>query len=304
MALLAIPIIARATDAVDQSFPTTVFPSTINSTKVMAQTFTASTTGQIDRVSLALETHSQFVTGWVQIRPVAADGSPTGGTLQPTATPIQVTYSFGATYHDFTIDPAYPITAGTQYAIVWTTRVGIAYWWGSSFDAYTGGQQWLACIGCGWTSVAAKDLAFKTWVSSTPTNQPPVVAADHPAVAVNEGTPAANTGTFSDPDGNAVALTASSGTLTKSGTSAGTWSWSAAAQRRGRLAHHHHHRRRRQRGNVDDVVPSHRRRRGAHRLHQRSRVDRHRREPPSIWPAAPPARARPTTPPASRTAGP
>jgi hypothetical protein len=229
VALLAIPIIARATDAVDQSFPTTVFPGTINSTKVMAQTFTASTTGQVDRVSLALETHSQFVTGWVQIRPVAADGSPTGGTFQPTATPMQVTYSFGAAYHDFTIDPAYPVTAGTQYAIVWTTRVGVAYWWGSSFDAYTGGQQWLACIGCGWTSVPAKDLAFKTWVSSTPTNQPPAVAADHPAVAVNEGTPAANTGTFSDPDGNAVALSASSGTLTKSGTSAGTWSWSAGA---------------------------------------------------------------------------
>ena len=228
--LLAIPAQAIATaDAVDQSFPTTVLPNTINSTKVMAQTFTASTIGQIDRVSLALETHSQLVTGWVQIRTVAADGSPTGGTLQPSSTPIQFTYAFGSAYHDFAISPAFPITAGTQYAIVWTTRVGTAYWWGSSFDAYAGGHEWLACSGCGWSSFATKDLAFKTWVSTTPTNQPPVVAANHPAVAVNEGTPAANTGTFSDPDGNAVALTASSGTITESGTSIGTWSWSAPA---------------------------------------------------------------------------
>lgn len=229
--LLAIPIIARATaDAVDQAFPTNLLPNQMNSTKLMAQTFTASTTGQIDKVSLTLESHYQLITGWVQIRTVAADGSPTGGTLQPAATPIQFTYALGgSTYHDFTISPAFPITAGTQYAIVWTAKVGTGYWWGSNFDAYTGGQQWLSCTGCAWTPSATRDLAFKTWVTTTPTNQPPVVAADHPAVTVTEGTVPANTGTFSDPDGNAVALSASSGTITKSGTSTGTWSWAAPA---------------------------------------------------------------------------
>jgi hypothetical protein len=230
VALLSIPIIARATtDTVDQAFPTNVLPSQVNSTKLMAQTFTASTTGQIDKVSLSLESHSQPITGWVQIRTVAADGSPTGGTLQPNTTPVQFTYPFGNAYHEYTISPAFPITAGTHYAIVWMAKVGIGFWWGSNFDAYTGGQQWAACTGCGWSSFAARDLAFKTWVATTPTNQPPAAAADHPAVAVNEGTPATNTGTFSDPDGNPVALTASSGALTKSGTSTGTWSWSAAA---------------------------------------------------------------------------
>ncbi|HEY8839912.1 MAG TPA: PKD domain-containing protein, partial [Candidatus Dormibacteraeota bacterium] len=230
--LLAIPAQALATaDAVDQAFPTNVVPSQVNSTKLMAQTFTASITGQIDKVSLSLESHLQPITGWVQIRTVAADGSPTGGTLQPAAIPIQFTYAFGgSTYHDYTISPAFPITAGTQYAIVWVAKVGTGFWWGSNFDAYVDrGQQWGACTGCGWTPFAARDLAFKTWVATTPTNQPPVASADHPAVAVNEGTPAGNTGTFSDPDGNPVALTASSGTVTKSGTSSGTWSWSAAA---------------------------------------------------------------------------
>ena len=227
--LLAIPAQAiAATDVIDQSFPTTVLPNVANSTKVMAQTFTASITGQIDKVSLTLETHYQVVTGWVQIRTVAADGSPTGGTFQPATTPIQFSYAFGSTYHDYAISPAFPITAGTKYAILWTAKVGTGFWWGSSFDAYPAGQQWLACIGCGWTSYPTKDLAFKTWVAATPTNQAPVVGADHPAVAVDEGTPPTNTGTFSDPDGNSVTLTASSGSLLKSGTSSGTWSWSAA----------------------------------------------------------------------------
>jgi PKD domain-containing protein/Big-like domain-containing protein len=229
--LLAVPGSAVATtDTVDQSFPSTVIPNSLNSTKLIAQTFTASATGQIDKVSLALETHSQLVTGWVQIRTVAADGSPTGGTTQPTTTPIQFTYPFGNAYHDFTISPAFPITAGTQYAIVWTDRVGTAYWWGTSMDAYAGGQGWLSCNGCAWfASSPTRDLAFKTWVASAATNQPPLVAADHPAVAVNEGSAHSNSGTFSDPDGNAVTLAASSGSITKSGTSSGTWTWSAAA---------------------------------------------------------------------------
>jgi hypothetical protein len=230
--LLAIPAQALATaDAVDQAFPTNVLPTSLNSTKLMAQTFTAGTTGQIDRVSLALESHSQLITGWVQIRTVATDGSPTGGTLQPDSTPIQFTYAFGgSTYHDYMISPAFPITAGTQYAIVWTAKVGTGFWWGSNFDAYIGGgQQWGACTGCGWTPFATRDLAFKTWVATTPTNQPPVVGADHPAVVVSEGTSAGNTGTFSDPDGDSVNISASSGSITKNGTSSGTWSWSAAA---------------------------------------------------------------------------
>ncbi len=172
----------------------------------------------------------------MQIRTLAADGSPAGGTLWPTSTPIQFMYGFGNAYHDYTISPAFPITAGTQYAIVWTAKVGTGFWWGSNFDAYTGGQQWLSCVGCAWFPSATKDLAFKTCVATTATNQPPVVAADHPAVAVNEGTAAANTGTFSDPDGNAVTLTASSGTLTKSGTSTGTWSWFSPASDEGALA--------------------------------------------------------------------
>src|SRR5207248_7848435 len=57
-------------------------------------------------------------------------------------------------------------------------------------------------------------------------NSPPTIARDQAAITVDEGSPAANTGTFSDPDGNGtVTLTASVGTLTRDDT-AGTWNWS------------------------------------------------------------------------------
>jgi PKD domain len=213
----------------DQGLPTTIFPGVQNSFKVMAQTFTAGTTGQIDKVSLALETHSQQASGWLQIRAASADGSPSGGTQRPTAaTLISINFPLGNSYNDFPISPSFPITAGTQYAIVWTTNVGIAYWWGtSSQTAYTAGQGWFACSGCGWSLSSnfsrTQDLAFETWVAKAA-----AVAVDHPSVNVSEGAPAANTGTYSDPGGHTVTFSASSGAVTKTGTSSGTWSWSAA----------------------------------------------------------------------------
>lgn len=57
-------------------------------------------------------------------------------------------------------------------------------------------------------------------------NDPPEVDADADSVTVPEGTTATNDGTVSDPDGDAVSLTASAGTVT--GPSGGNWSWSLA----------------------------------------------------------------------------
>jgi subtilisin family serine protease len=55
-------------------------------------------------------------------------------------------------------------------------------------------------------------------------NSPPTIAADNAGVTVNEGSTATNTGTFSDPEGDPVTLSASRGTVTDTG--GGTWSWS------------------------------------------------------------------------------
>ena len=55
-------------------------------------------------------------------------------------------------------------------------------------------------------------------------NAPPTLGADTDPVTVDEGAVAANTGTFSDPEGDPVTLSASIGTVSDTG--GGTWSWS------------------------------------------------------------------------------
>lgn len=60
-------------------------------------------------------------------------------------------------------------------------------------------------------------------------NFAPTVAADQAAVTAFEGQTATNTGTFADSDLDIVELSASLGTITKSGVSSGTWNWSLTA---------------------------------------------------------------------------
>jgi uncharacterized repeat protein (TIGR01451 family) len=55
---------------------------------------------------------------------------------------------------------------------------------------------------------------------------PAMVVPDQLAVSVVEGQPASNTGTFDEPNGNTVTITASVGSISQSGGSSGTWSWS------------------------------------------------------------------------------
>jgi hypothetical protein len=55
-------------------------------------------------------------------------------------------------------------------------------------------------------------------------NGAPVIARDNANATVNEGQTAANTGTFSDPEGDAVTLTSSIGTVSDTG--GGKWAWS------------------------------------------------------------------------------
>lgn len=63
-------------------------------------------------------------------------------------------------------------------------------------------------------------------ITVTDAAEPPLVARDNASVTVNEASSAANTGTFSDVEGNAtVTLSASVGSVTADNM-AGTWSWS------------------------------------------------------------------------------
>ena len=70
------------------------------------------------------------------------------------------------------------------------------------------------------------NLSFEITGTGTcaPTNSAPVVAADEATVTVDEADTATNTGTWSDPDGDAVIVSSSIGDVSTD--SDGTWSWS------------------------------------------------------------------------------
>src|SRR5204862_6736033 len=75
------------------------------------------------------------------------------------------------------------------------------------------------------TATNADGLTATTTFAVSFSDVAPSVAADTSAVSAPENTLAANSGTFGDYD-DAVTITASSGTVSQSGTQVGTWSWS------------------------------------------------------------------------------
>lgn len=215
-----------ATPTVDQQ--QLVYTGT-QSPLVAAQTFTAGATAQLVRVSLPFYTGFGRVTVGIQS---TSGGKPSGTYL--TSTTWSGSQSCCAQFYDFNFSSPVALTKGAQYAIVVHRLAGSFNLYYSSFapSSFSGGQLYVSTCdtaGCTWWSggTFGADFAFKTWVLAGTANQPPTVAADNAAVSVPEGTGPANTGTFSDPDGDAVAVTASSGTVTKSGGSSGTWSWTA-----------------------------------------------------------------------------
>jgi len=71
---------------------------------------------------------------------------------------------------------------------------------------------------------AQSNVATAT-ITVAPVNDPPSLSPGG-NVTVNEGQPAANSGSYSDIDGDSITITASAGAVTRTGTSSGTWSWS------------------------------------------------------------------------------
>lgn len=215
-----------ATDTLDQS-QTIILSS--QRLSLMAQTFTAGASGALDRVSLASDTSYGSAKLNLSIQTLTNSGAPSGTKLATSS--FQGALQCCRQFHDFAFNPGPQLAAGTKYAIVVQVVTSLLTWYDSgSIDQYAGGRLYVGCGSCGWFtgSQFGQDFAFKTWMASS-VNQPPAVAADSGAVSVNEGTPQADTGTYSDPDGDTVTLTASSGTLAKTGTSSGTWAWSAPA---------------------------------------------------------------------------
>ena len=167
------------THSVDQSNlmtgTTPEFGQLVNSSSPAAQTFTASRSGQLDQVSLLVQTSGplgldvsiESVTGGHPSDVVLGSGSYAGpaGALSTTMIDIPLTV-------------AVPVVAGTQYAIVVAPAVPAGIWsflgsGGTATDHYVGGEAFAG--GTGWTAESGPagppffgngvvDFYFQTWV--------------------------------------------------------------------------------------------------------------------------------------------
>jgi PKD domain len=240
---------ARLPDANNQTGTTSAMIA-FGGSSMLAQTFTALTTGSLDQVDLPLGT---IWNGAGTIYIVAVDPTTMVNGDPTTAKPIGMTgTSFGtyrgamsccSVFSSYTIAPAYKVTAGGHYAIVVVPNIGTSVTWAvvrtASYD-YAGGQLWYGNQPSTWSyyTYMGYDFDFITYVTSSgtppppPTNTAPTVKANLDSVPVTEGAVPTASGTYSDPDGDTVtlsssALTGPAGTVTAG--AAGTWSWKGAA---------------------------------------------------------------------------
>src|SRR5712691_5713190 len=225
---IAVPAGATGTLDAHSTTPTTSWLQ-INGTQMLAQTFTALTTGQLDQVDLPLG-GTWNTAGNIYIVPA--------GTLVTDKPSAMTSTSFGTyagamsccVYHPYTIAPAYTVTANDHYAIVVVPNPGTSVMWAVvTSAAYAGGQVWMGNQPSTWTLMANRAFNFKTYVTPDSANSAPTVTRVKSDVPVTEGTAPTNSGTFADAAGLTVHLTASAGTLTYTPSTSGTWTWAGAA---------------------------------------------------------------------------
>ena len=206
----------------------------------MAQTFTAGRTGQMDKVGLfegasgLTSTTPNGPSFKLQIWTVDPS-QPTLTAKGPIASYQFQSYTGTPDWHFWTLSPSVPVTQGTQYAIVvLAVRSFTVKWSYITAEPYAGGAQWTCCDFQGkWMrGVTDTNFAFQTFVTggAPPPNAAPTLGVPaQTAVQVYEGAVPTNTGSYSDTDGDTVALKAVPGSLTRTGTSSGTWSWTQPA---------------------------------------------------------------------------
>ena len=220
---LAVPAHA-AGDSLDQSLVVNRFPASYQTNLPdLAQTFTAGLTGRLDKVSIQADSQNGYAGGvTVTLHDIATDGISPGPNVLGTATnPPLILHGSAGLLSDFTFNPGVAVTDKTHYAIVVEVWAGNLKWYDSgpasipSTDPYPGGSQFT--LGRIWATTTHQDFGFEDWVA---TNTGPTVAVDKTALTVPEGTPAANTGTCSDPS---ATLSASAGTVSRC--MSGAWSW-------------------------------------------------------------------------------
>src|SRR5947199_413024 len=128
---LASVVPAQATaDALDQSQTLTL--SFQRGIALMAQTFTAGATGQLDRVSLASDTTTGFANISVSIQSVSSILAPSGTPLGTSAFSGSVTCC--RQFHSFAFNPAIAITASSGTVTKTGTSTGTWSWTAASSD--------------------------------------------------------------------------------------------------------------------------------------------------------------------------
>src|SRR5712692_2127347 len=225
---IAVPAGATGTLDAHSTTPTTSWLQ-INGTQMLAQTFTALTTGQLDQVDLPLG-GTWNTAGNIYIVPA--------GTLVTDKPSAMTSTSFGTyagamsccVYHPYTIAPAYTVTANDHYAIVVVPNPGTSVMWAVvTSAAYAGGQVWMGNQPSTWTLMANRAFNFKTYVTPGSAASAPTVTRVKSDVPVTEGTAPTNSGTFADAAGLTVHLTASAGTLNYTPSTSGAWTWAGTA---------------------------------------------------------------------------
>ena len=227
---LTVAVPAGATGSPDANYITTTTTGLpINGTQMLAETFTAQATGQLDQVDLPLGGPYSAV-GSIYIVPAGASttdqpGAMTSGSFGT----YKGAMSCCSTYRPYTIAPAYSVTANGHYAVVIVPNPGSSVQWAEvTGGVYSGGKAWKGFQPSTWTVL---DMAFdfRTYVTPGSTASAATVTRVKSDVPVTEGTAPTNSGTFADAAGLTVHLTASAGTLTYTPSTSGSWTWAGAA---------------------------------------------------------------------------
>src|SRR5216683_1805635 len=133
------------------------------------------------------------------------------------------TATYAYPFFKFPFASPIPVTGGKKYAIVMTITAGVRSWAGvtSAPPQDPGGRAWTApgCVSAcsSWSSTGyfPYDFAFEAGLPTAPApggNSAPTVKANTNPATATEGAIPTNAGTFSDPDGDTVTLSASSNT--------------------------------------------------------------------------------------------
>jgi len=151
-----------------------------------AQTFTAGITGGLDQVDLALArvgTPTAYLT--VEIRDASA-GIPGQAVLAERSLPPTDITNMTPQFISVQFNPAAPVIAGTQYAIVAYSGNPVNnwyLWYLKQSDVYPGGQVFNGATppSATWTySGPNQDYGFRTYVVPTPASMPPPTPATGP----------------------------------------------------------------------------------------------------------------------------